>query len=304
MRKTFRTPVLGATLVALALIAAACNGSGEDGNGDGASRGQITVGAVAFAENQILGEMYAQALEDAGYEVSRQLSLDSREILQPAIENGEVDVAPEYLASLAAFLGGETSTDPDEQAEILEPLLEDSGQTLLAYSEAIDTNSFVVTSETAEQFDLSAVSDLQGVAGDMTLGGPPECPEREFCIPGLRDVYGVEFGEFVPLDVGGPLTVEALANDEIDVGLLFSTDGAIEANDFVLLEDDMNLQQADNIVPVIRSDALNEEIRDVLDSISEALTTEEMTSLNAQVTVEGGDPAEAARGFLEEEGII
>ena len=304
MRNVFRTPVLGAALVVLSLIAAACNGSGEDGNGDGESRGQVTVGAVAFAENQILGEMYAQALEDAGYEVSRQLSLDSREILQPAMENGEVDVAPEYLASLAAFLGGETSTDPDEQTEILEPLLEQRGQTVLAYSEAVDTNAFVVAGDTAQEFGLSAVSDLQGVAGDMTLGGPPECPERDFCIPGLRDVYGVEFGSFVPLDVGGPLTVEALANGEIDVGLLFSTDGAIEANGFVLLEDDMNLQQADNIAPVVRSEVLNEEIRDILDSISEALTTEKMTSLNAMVTVEGGDPAEAARGFLEEEGII
>ncbi|HEX6262463.1 MAG TPA: ABC transporter substrate-binding protein [Actinomycetota bacterium] len=304
MRKTFRTPVLGAALVALALIAAACNGSGEGGDGDGASRGQITVGAVAFAENQILGEMYAQALEDAGYEVSRQLSLDSREILQPAMESGEVDVAPEYLATLSAFLGGETSSDPDEQVEILEPLLEEQGQTVLDYSEAIDTNAFVVTRETAEQFNLSAVSDLQGVAGDMTLGGPPECPEREFCIPGLRDVYGVEFGQFVPLDVGGPLTVEALSNGEIDVGLLFSTDGAIPANDFVLLEDDMSLQQADNIAPVVRTEVLDEEIRTILDAISAALTTEKMTALNAQVTVEGGDPAEAARTFLDEEGII
>ena len=304
MRNVFRTPVLGAALIALALVAAACNGSGEDGDGDGESRGEITVGAVAFAENQILGEMYAQALEDAGYEVSRQLSLDSREILQPAIESGEVDVAPEYLATLSAFLGGETSTDPDEQVEILQPLLEEHGQTVLDYSEAIDTNAFVVTRETADQFNLSAVSDLQGVAGDMSLGGPPECPEREFCIPGLRDVYGVEFGQFVPLDVGGPLTVEALSNGEIDVGLLFSTDGAIPANDFVLLEDDMSLQQADNIAPVVRSEVLNEEIRGILDSISEALTTEKMTSLNAQVTVEVGYRADAARSFLEEEGII
>lgn len=303
MRRIFRIPVLGAALVALSLVAAACNGSGEDGNGD-EPRGQITVGAVAFAENQILGEMYAQALEDAGYEVSRQLSLDSREILQPAIENGEVDVAPEYLATLAAFLGGETSTDPDEQVEILEPLLEEQGQTVLDYSEAIDTNAFVVSGDTAQELGLSAVSDLQDVAGDMTLGGPPECPEREFCIPGLRDVYGIEFGSFVPLDVGGPLTVEALASGEIDVGLLFSTDGAIEANGFVVLEDDMSLQQADNIAPVVRSDVLNDEIRDILNSISAALTTEKMTSLNAMVTVEGGDPAEAARGFLEEEGII
>lgn len=305
MRKIFRSPVLGAALLAMALVAAACNGSGEDGNGTGGEeKGDLTVGAVAFAENQILGEMYAQALEAAGYDVERQLNLDSREILQPAIESGEVDVAPEYLATLDVFLGGDAGTDPAAVADELEGLLAEKGQTLLEFSEAVDTNAFVVTRETADELGLSQVSDLQPLAGDLSLGGPPECPEREFCIPGLMEVYGIEFGDFVPLDVGGPLTVEALANGEVDVGLLFSTDGAIEANDFVLLEDDKSLQQADNIAPVVRSEALNDEIRGILNSISAALDTPTMTSLNAQVTVEGEDAADVARAFLEDQGLI
>lgn len=306
MRKHVRSPVLGAALVALALVAAACNGSGEDGNGgagDG-DKGSLTVGAVSFAENQILGELYAQALEAAGYEVERQLNLESREILQPAMESGEVDIAPEYLATLAVFLGGEGGTDPDEVHAQLEDLLADRDQTVLDYSSAVDTNAFVVTQATAEEHSLTAVSDLEGIAGDLTLGGPPECPEREFCIPGLRDVYGIEFGEFLPLDVGGPLTVEALAGGEIDVGLLFSTDGAIRANDFVVLEDDQQLQQADNIAPVIRSEALNDEIAGILNEISAALDTETMTALNAQVTVDQEDPSDVAAGFLTDQGLI
>ncbi|MDQ3991759.1 MAG: ABC transporter substrate-binding protein, partial [Actinomycetota bacterium] len=218
MRRT-RSGVLGAALLALALVGAACGeqpGEGPTGDGDG-ERGTLTVGAVGFAENQIMAEMYAQVLEGAGYTVRRQTTLDSREILQPAIESGEVDIAPEYLGSLLLFLDpdAEASGDPEENRALLEPLLEERGQELLESAPANDTNAFVVTPETAAQHDLSAVSDLAPVAGDLTLGGPPECPVRPFCIPGLQEVYGVEFGDFRPLDVGGPLTVEALAAGQI-----------------------------------------------------------------------------------------
>jgi osmoprotectant transport system substrate-binding protein len=300
MRRLLRTPVLGAALVALSLVAAACNGE-PGGDGD---RGTVTVGAVGFAENQIVAEMYAQVLEDVGYTVERQLNLDSREILQPAMEGGEVDLAPEYLATLTVFLGGQPSSDPDELMEPLDELLRERNQTILQYSDAVDTNAFVVTRETADRFGLQQVSDLQPVAGDMTLGGPPECPERDFCLPGLERVYGITFGEFVPLDVGGPLTVEALNAGEIDVGLLFSTDGAIVAFDLQLLEDDGGLQQADNIAPVIRTDTLNDEIHELLNAVSATLTTEKMTQLNGRVTIDGEDPADVARSYLEREGLI
>jgi osmoprotectant transport system substrate-binding protein len=301
MRMRFRSPVLGAALLALSLVAAGCGGSGEDGNGGGP---RITVGAVGFAENQIIAEMYAQVLEGAGYEVERQLNLDSREILQPAMRSGDIDLAPEYLATLAVFLGGEASSDPDELTDQLQPMLREHGLTVLPYAEAVDTNAFVVTRETADREELSKVSDLAPISGELTLGGPPECPERDFCIPGLRSVYGIEFAEFVPLDVGGPLTVEALRGGEIDVGLLFSTDAAIAAHDFVLLEDDAGLQQADNIAPVIRLDVVNDEIRALLDEVSASLTTANVTQLNGRVTIDGEDPADVARAFLEEQGLL
>lgn len=304
--RRFRSPVLGAALLAMALVAAAC-GSGEDGATEGTDdveRGALTVGAVGFAENQIVAEMYAQVLENAGYEVSRQLNLDSREILQPAIEEGEVDLAPEYLATLIVFHGGEASADPDEIMGPLDDLLAEHNQTVLEYSDAVDTNAFVITRETSEELGATKVSDLEPHQDDLVLGGPPECPEREFCIPGLEEVYGITFADFRPLDVGGPLTVEALRGGEIDVGLLFSTDPAIQVNDFVLLEDDQGLQQADNIAPVIRTDVVNDEIRELLNAVSAELDTELMTELNGQVTIEGMDVAEVARSFLEERGLL
>lgn len=140
------------------------------------------------------------------------------------------------------------------------------------------------------------------VAAQMVLGGPPECPDRPFCIPGLRETYGIEFEEFKPLDVGGPLTVKALKGGQIDVGLLFSTSSAIVANDFVLLEDDQNLQTAENIVPLV-GEAVDDAAAELLDQVSAALTTENITQLNGRVELDQEDPADVAADFLKQEGI-
>jgi glycine betaine/choline ABC-type transport system substrate-binding protein len=141
------------------------------------------------------------------------------------------------------------------------------------------------------------------VAAQMTLGGPPECPERPFCIPGLKETYGVEFANFQPLDIGGPLTVKALSNGRIDVGLLFSTSSAIVANDFVLLEDDKGLQTAENITPLLTQDLFDPVIEQNLNKVSEALDTETMTELNGRVELDQEDPADVAADFIAEAGI-
>jgi glycine betaine/choline ABC-type transport system substrate-binding protein len=141
------------------------------------------------------------------------------------------------------------------------------------------------------------------VAAQMTLGGPPECPERPFCIPGLKDTYGVEFAEFQPLDIGGPQTVNALDRGRIDVGLLFSTSSAIVANEFVVLEDDKGLQTAENITPILTQDLFDPVIESTLNQVSEALDTETMTELNGRVELDQEDPAEVAADFIAEAGI-
>jgi glycine betaine/choline ABC-type transport system substrate-binding protein len=142
------------------------------------------------------------------------------------------------------------------------------------------------------------------VAGQLTFGGPPECPERPFCLPGLQETYGIEFAEFVPLDVGGPLTVQALQNGDIDVALLFSTSSVIVDEGWVVLEDDKGLQAAENITPVVRSDVLDDVITERLNTISAALTTENVTELNGRVEIDGEDPAGVAANFLQSEGLL
>ena len=142
------------------------------------------------------------------------------------------------------------------------------------------------------------------IASQLTLGGPPECPERPFCIPGFKETYGIEFGEFKPLDVGGPLTVEALKNGDIDVALLFSTSSVIGDEGWVVLEDDKNFQAAENITPVVRTEVLDDTITERLNAISAALTTEIITELNGRVEIHGEDPDGVAADFLESEGLL
>jgi osmoprotectant transport system substrate-binding protein len=304
-----RRGVLGAALLALALLAGACGSGGDDagGGGGGAAepKGQLTVGSENFPEAQIVGEMYAQVLEDAGYEVERQLSIDSREVRLPAMERGDIDVATEYLASLLSVVDpkAEASTDPAEVADQLEQPLSEMGLEVLQYSDAVDTNAFVVTPETSEQNDVTALSDLQPVAGDMVLGAPAECPKRPYCIPGLKEVYGIEFGDYKPLEYG-PATVAALESGAVDVGLLFSTDPVIAEKGLVLLKDDRGLQAADNITPLIRSEEKTGDLVNRLNEVSAALSTGEMTELNARVAIEQEDPADVAAEYLEQKGIL
>ncbi|MGZ5214015.1 MAG: glycine betaine ABC transporter substrate-binding protein [Actinomycetota bacterium] len=146
--------------------------------------------------------------------------------------------------------------------------------------------------------------DVATIASTLTLGGPPECPTRPFCAVGLEKTYGVVFGSFKPLDIGGPLTVAALDSGSIDVGLLFSTSSVISDKGWVVLDDDKHLQQADNIVPVVREAVMNDEITSLLNSISAALTTDNITALNKQVEIDKQDPADVAGAFLSDQGLL
>lgn len=306
MRRS-RSYVLGAALLAFGLVLGACGSGGDDegaaGGGEGEEKGQVTVGDDSFAESQIVAEMYAQVLEDAGYEVDRK-STKSREVRLPAMESGEIDVAPEYLASLISVLdpkAGRVSDAGEAVGMLNDDLLTDQGLQVLEPSEAIDTNIFAVTQETAEKY--TTLSDLAEDAGDLTLGAPAECPERPYCIPGLKEVYGIEFGKFEPLEYGAA-TVESLKQGAIDVALLFSTDGTVEREGFVVLEDDKGLQAADNITPLVNEEVLDGEVEELLNAVSAALTTDTMTELNARVNVDLEDPADVAAEFLEENGLL
>ena len=280
----------------------------------GARRGVRTGGDEAivvgvsgdFAENQIVAEMYAQVLEHAGYPVERLLDLRSREVSQNALEAGgyrrEAGV-PVLVAAVPRPERRSVRGCPRCSWKAAE-LLRSEGLTLLTPSAAEDTNQFVANAETAERFDLTTVSSLAPVAGQLTFGGSPECPQRPFCLRGLHEVYGLLFDDFTPLDAGGPLTVDALRRDAVQIGLLFSTDPRIEQNGFVPLVDDKHLQNAENITPAIRSAKLNDEVRRLLDAVSAPLSTEEMTELVGRVVIDGQSVATVATDFLNANGLL
>lgn len=300
MLQFMRKSVIGAALLATALVAGACGSDDADGP-------TIVVASFNFGESLILGEIYAQVLEDGGYPVERNLGLGSREVVKPALESGEIGLVPEYTGSLGNFLGITPTADEQSTWQEVKDAFEANGVTLLDYAPAQDKNGYVVTAATASALGVSKLSDLAPVAGDLVFGGPPECPERLNCLPGLERVYGLTFAEFKPLDVGGPLTVAALEGGDIDVGVLFTTDGVIAAKGLVLLDDDQGLQPAENIVPAVRMDivdAYGDDLVELLDNVSAAITTPDLTEMNRRAGIDQEDPAAIAADWLSENGFV
>ena len=284
---------------ALALTAAAC---GDDDDGP-----TITIGAQDFGESTILAEVYGQALEAAGYPVEQQAIGGFRYLVYTAFDSGDINFTAEYAASALEFLNGGAgvaSSDAAATTEALRGELEALGLTALDASPAVDSNSFVVTQETADRLSLGAVSDL---TDDLSLGGPPDCPENLYCIPGLQTTYGIDLSaNFVPLDGGGPLTVAALEGGEIDVAILFSTDGVIADKGWVVLEDDQGLINADNIVPVMSQelvDAYGDDFTSLVNSISAALDTAGLTELNRRFGIDLEDADVVAADWLVTHGF-
>ena len=220
--------------------------------------GGVTVAAFGFTESRILAELYGQALEAKGIPVRRALDLASREVVEPALEQGAVDLVPEYSGTALEFLNraaGQATADPAATYGLLRAAFSTRGVTTLDPAPAQNQNALAVSETTAQHFRLATVSDLRPYAHDMVLGGPPECPERQFCLAGLTAVYGLSFRAVRALDAGGPLTIGALEGDEIDVGIMFTTSPAIAASRLVLLADDRGLQPAENVVPVVQRGA-------------------------------------------------
>jgi osmoprotectant transport system substrate-binding protein len=301
---------LGGAVVAacLALVLAACGG-GEDALEGGTQpneQSSVTVGSTNFSEQLILAQMYAAVLEKAGVTVQVRPNLGNREVVFPALEKGEIDLLPEYNGSVLSFLKPDaTETSAEEVNTALTPLLDGKGLVALEPSPAEDKDGLAVTKETADQYGLAKVSDLKGKAGQLVIGGPPELETRPAGIPGLKKVYGIEdFKEFKALDAGGPLTVAALKGGDIDVGRVFTTQGIIEEEGWVLLEEDKPLQPAQNIVPIGRKDAMTDQVTQALNALSAKITTEELTTLNKLVDVDKQDPEKVATDWLTQQGLI
>ena len=295
---------LAVALAALAAVATAC---GDDGDDSGAQKGTVTIGAFNFSESAILAHMYAGALRAEGYTANVRANLGSREVVEPALERGEIDLYPGYAATELEFLNkgaGEATPDAKATVDKLKSRLDAKGLTALEPSPAIDQNAFAVTKATADRLKLAKLSDLVAVAGQLTLGGPPECPTRPFCQAGLESKYGIKFKAFKALDAGGALSKNALSNGDVDVALIFSSDGAIPARNFVVLEDDKKLQNADNVVPVIRKSVATSDATTILNKVSATLTTSDLAALNKRADIDKQDPDALAQEWLTQHGFV
>jgi osmoprotectant transport system substrate-binding protein len=266
-------------------------------------RPPIVVASFDFPESEILAELYGQALRRRGYPVEVVARLGAREVVEPALEQGKVDLVPEYLGTALTFIddgGLPPSGDPQATHARLRRAFATRGVAVAAYAPAEDRNGFVVTGDLARRRGLRRISDLAPLAARLTFGGPPECPDRPLCMKGLRDRYGLRFARFLAMP-SRRVTADALETGEIDVGMIETTDASQLGQDLVQLEDDRGLQPAENVVPVVRRqvvDRYGAGLVRLLDAVSARLTSGGLTALNRQVAVEDRPAAAVAAAWL------
>ncbi len=303
-----RVAAIVAGLVALTLLAS-CTES-RPGVEDTQRRGaEVVVASFNFPESALLAEIYARAIEAAGIPVRREVDLGPRELVQPALLAGLVDVVPEYLGTALASLQPSAGVAPTDAAAVRERLaraLEGRGVRVLDAAPAQNQNGVVVSRETAERHRLRAVSDLATIARGMTLGGPPECPQRPYCGEGLQRVYGLLFEQFVPLG-SEQQRATALADGVVDVAVMFTTDGRLATGDLVLLQDDRALQPSENVVPLVTDRSVQRygvRLADTINAVSARLTTNSLRFLNWRTSIAERDVATEARGWLERQSLV
>jgi osmoprotectant transport system substrate-binding protein len=295
-------------LLLVALLAAGCQRGQSPPPPEDPRRPTIQLASFDFPESEILGELYGQALRQHGFPVELVVQLGAREVVAPALEQGKVDMVPEYLGSALNFLNDRdrvATADAGLTHARLEQAFAPRGVSVLAFAPAQDRNGFVVTGDLARRNGLEEISDLVPMAGRLAFGGPPECPQRPLCLKGLQDLYGLRFARFEAMP-SRAVTAAALDSGEIDVGMIETTDPNLIEADLVQLADDRNLQPADNVVPVVRRevlDAYGPPMVTLLNAVSAKLTTAELTKLNRQVA-EGRPAADAVAAWLRAHTII
>ena len=303
-RRRLLGPVLGVAMaLASTLVVSACGLSGEG----------VQVGSTNFSESQILANLFAESMAYSGIP-SQVKELTTTEVVEPALERNQLQVMPGYLATFTEYLNAKKngpSAPPVSSNNVAstlaagQPLANAAGLTILNPAAAQDQNAFAVTPAYAAANNLTTLSQL-GVfsqTNPVILGAGPDCPTRPFCEPGLESTYGIKFSNFVSLDTGGPLTVQALLQGSINLGLVFSSSGFISAYDLQVLADDKHLQAADNVIPVVNTSAMTPTMAAALNAVTAQLTTEDLQNMNAQVDLERKDPVDVARAWLASHGI-
>lgn len=298
-------------LMALLLLAAGCDRDRPPpGPPEDPRRPTIRLASFDFPESELLAQLYGQALGQHGFPVEQVVQLGAREVVAPALEQGKVDMAPEYQGSALNFLNDRdrvATADPALTHARLEQAFAPRGVSVLAYAPAQDRNGFVVSGDLARRHGLEKLSDLTPMARRLSLGGPPECAQRALCLKGLEDVYKLQFARFEPMP-SRDVTAAALGTGEIDVGMIDTTDPNLlrPGADLVQLADDKRLQPADNVVPVVRReivDAYGPPLVRLVNAVSAKLSTADLTSLNRQVA-DGQPAAQVATAWLRAHTII
>lgn len=294
-------------LSAVALLILAVTGCADSTPpaGTGPDQG-VRIASFDFAESALLAELYAQVIAERGLPVVRMGRIGPREIIAPALELDRIDLVLEYLGTARRYAGApDTESVTALARDDLSARLEPRGLVALEASPAQDRNVLAITREAADLNGLVRISDLSDIAADAVFGGPAECPDRELCLIGLESVYGLRFAEFVP-QRSLSFTAEALRRGEIDVGLMFSTAAELTDSSLVVLEDDLGLQPAENVVPVVRSTAIDrwgDDLVDAADRLSGRLTTVDLRVLNRRVAG-GDDVSDVAREWLLGAGLV
>lgn len=321
MSRTSRIAGAVIGMVALAGSLAACGGDSleKEKGGSGSSagdgkKGSLVVGSASFTEPKVLAELYAQILGDAGYSTSI-TTVKNRELYEPSLEKGEIDVVPEYAATIAEFLNAKVNGADEAQAKpvasgdvettvsALKQLAEPLGLTVLPAGKAVDQNAFAVSKEFAEKNSLKTLSDLGKSKIKVKIAAGDECEVRPFCAPGLKKTYGIDVTGIDPKGVGTPQSKQAVRDGKVQLVLTTTTDAVLDG--LVFLEDDKQLQNADNVLPVLNAkDAGAPEIADALGKLTAALTTEDLAELNRKVDAERAKPADVAKEYLESKDLI
>jgi osmoprotectant transport system substrate-binding protein len=305
--------ILSAACLALAVLCAACTGSGSRGSppaSAGREAAKITVGSFDFPESILLAYIYADALAAKGFHVRVMPDLGTRELVDPALINGLIQIVPEYTGSALDFLSmGRLDATSNRAATYrsLARTAERRGLIAAQPAPAQDANAIVVTSATAAHYHLRSIADLFRVAPRLVFGGPPECKKRADCFLGLKRVYGLRFKTFVATDTGGPVTLQALDTGQIGVALLFTTDPGIAARHLVMLTDSRSLQPAENITPLVRRSTIERygpRLLATLNAVSAHLTTDTLRRLNGRVQRPGMNPRTVASGWLRAQALI
>jgi osmoprotectant transport system substrate-binding protein len=290
-----------ATVAVLGLAACGGGGSGSplssgSGSGSSGSGGTVTVGSGNFAESELLAEIYAGALRAKGVTVKEHTDIGSREVYFPALKDGSINLVPEYTGTLLQYLNkSATQVSPSDVYSALKAQLP-AGLTLLNMSQAQDSDAIDVTPATAAKYHAKSIADMAPNCGKLIMGGPPELETRPDGLPGFKKHYNCVFSSLKPLDAGGPLTVAALKNGDVQAADIFTTDPSIPTNHWVVLTDPKNNFAAQNVVPVISDKAATPQVKDALNAVQAKLTTTILAQLDAQLAAPSHPDASTVAG--------